>query len=323
MQRLKTILMVFVLGCSLPLAGQVEFTKSNDYNLQYGYSLRVALELARKPILYIAISGGIASNFIAPEVYPSINGELLIYTGGIDTAKPTYKQNWFIVDFILAGTMTVGLGSNNFTSARQSLVEGRNIPLYYFTNFNNPTLVNPFNSSFSLGTNLIWSTKRFPQRIGFINIHPVKEFQISYYNDGGPPVDLISLGDLQDRYYTGGAIISYHGPSHTLANLIEVGYHKFTGYSKNAYTAAKRLNQSFVDYTDTSQTAYNRSLWSVNVANPSRHWGINFREYNRTSWDMQHKIHWSGYSPYHLVPHKRTISLTGQYYYSTTFIGLR
>ena len=298
--------------------------RSSTLGLQSGYSLNARVELGKYPVLHISANGGIGSVFLSDAIYPTLNAEVLMYTGGFGTRKPNIKKsNRPTVDIIVAMTITAGT-SNQFQLGNETLIEDRNIPLYYFANYSYPSLINPFENSLSVGTNLIWSTDegRSFQRVGFLNLHAAR-FQASYYNDGGPPMSSLGLGDKRDRYYTGGGVISYHGPKHTAINLIEATYHKFTGYSKNSYEVAGHLQQAFVSYKDTTQKFYNRSLWSLNVANPSQHWGLNIREYNRTSWDMQHRIHWGGYSPFHLVSHPRTISVSAQGYFSQVNVGLR
>ncbi|MEO7991394.1 MAG: polymorphic toxin type 23 domain-containing protein [Chryseolinea sp.] len=322
MLKLTTCLAILVLATS-SVAQKTEISVSS-LSLQYGYSLKARVEISRHPVLHISANGGVGSTFLAHQLYPTLNAEVQLYTGGMGTRKPNIKGQSLTFDFILAMTVTTGLSKNLFQQKNEAWIENRNMPLYYFSNFSFPSLVNPYDYSFSLGTNLVWSSDRgrFFQRLGFINFH-VNRFQASYYNDGGPPIDFLGMGDKKDRYYTGGGIISYHGPKYTAINLVELGYHKFTGYSKNSFEVANHLQQAYVNYIDQTQKFFNRSLWSLNLANPQQHWGVNLREYNRTSWDMQHQIHWGGYNPFHLVAYDRTISVSGQAYYSQTNIGLR
>lgn len=314
--------MVVILLATSAVAQNTEL-RSNTFGLQSGYSLNARIEIGKYPVLHISANGGVGSIFLSEAIYPTLNAEVQLYSGGFGTRKPIVKNKRPTFDFILAMTITAGT-SNQFQQGNEMIVKDRNIPLYYFSNYSYPSLINPFEYSVSIGTNLIWSSDpgRSIQRVGFLNLH-ADRFQASYYNDGGPPMGSLGLGDKKDRYYTGGGVISYHGPKHTAINLVEAGYFKFTGYSKNSYEVAGHLQQAFVSYKDTSQKFYNRSLWSLNVANPNQHWGVNFREYNRTSWDMQHRIHWGGYSPFHLVAHPKTISVSGQAYFSQVNVGLQ
>lgn len=296
---------------------------SSPLSLQYGFSLKAIVELGRYPVLHLSASSGIGSNFISPIIYPTLNAEVQFYTGGFGTQKPMAHKKKSTVNFILALTVTGGY-KNLLRVENELKLSGRNVPLYYFSNFSFPSLLNPFDNSLSLGTNLIWSTNKSKvfQRVGFLNLHPFRSFQISYYNDG-PPFDMLGLGDTKDRFYTGGGIISYHGPKHTAVNLVEFGYHKFSGYSKGSYEVANQLQHAYVSYKDDMQQFFNRSMWSLTIANPNQHWGVNLREYNNTKHDIQHLIHWSGYYPFHLVAHPKTVSVGGVGYFSYTKIGLR
>jgi hypothetical protein len=324
MTGIRLIYLIFLLlHINLVLHAQAGFSSDRPLNLQAGYALKLMLELGKSTVFHAAISGGVASNFLTPEIYPSLHSELQVYTGGLGTRKPLHHEPWFTVDFMMAMTVTAGITSNQLRATNEVELRQRNIPLYYFSNLSAPPLINPFNSSVSLGSNLIWSTgDRERQRVGFINIHPVERFQISYLNDGGPPIDMLKTGDQEDRYYTGGVVFSYHGPRFTLANRVELGYHKFTGYTKNSYQVAKRLNHAYVNYMDTTQIYLNRSVWSLTVAH-AQQVGITARVYNKPGIDLQHFIHWKGYSPYHLVPHRPGVSFSGQFYYQITKIGLR
>lgn len=316
------LILIFLLT-AIQSHSQSTETTTSSLSLQYGFSLKAVVELGRYPVFHVSANSGIGSNFISPILYPTVNAEVQLYTSGFGTQRPSIKTKKPTLDFILAFTITGGY-KNLFRVENESKLSDRNIPLYYFSNFSFPSLVNPFDNSLSLGTNLVWTTHKDKvfQRVGFLNLHPFRSFQISYYNDG-PPFDLLGLGDTKDRFYTGGGILSYHGPKHTAVNLIEFGYHKFSGYSKGSYEVANQLQHAYVSYKDDKQRYFNRSMWSLSVANPNQYWGVNIREYNNTRHDIQHLIHWSGYYPFHLVAHPKTISVAGVGYYSHTHIGLR
>jgi hypothetical protein len=317
------ILSLLLILFAMELVAQSTETEPSPLSLQYGFSLKAVVELGRYPLLHLSANSGIGSNFISPIIYPTVNAELQFYTGGFGTQKPLAHKKKSTLDFIVALTVTGGY-KNLFRFENESKLADRNVPLYYFSNFSFPSLLNPFDNSLSLGTNLVWSTNKSKvfQRVGFLNLHPFRSFQISYYNDG-PPFDILGLGDKKDRFYTGGGILSYHGAKHTAVNLVEFGYHKFSGYSKGSYEVANRLQHAYVSYKDDTQRFFNRSIWSLTVANPNQHWGVNLREYNNTKHDIQHLIHWNGYYPFHLVTHPKTVSVAGVGYFSNTKIGLR
>lgn len=330
-QSVKFLTVSILIIYSHTLYGQIErHVNSNSAGLQYGVSVRCLIEFgfgkaATQPVLFhLGITSGVGSNLGISEVHPCINVELQLYNGGIGSRRPgdtISTKPKLTLDCIVGFTLTTGL-KNLFVEGKEQLTFDRNIPLYYFANFSYPSLQNPYNSSLSLGTNLVFTNdhNKSKQRVGFVNIH-VDRFQLSYYNDGawGPT----KLGDGFDRNYTGGGVISYHGKSYTELNLIEVAFHKFTGYTQNAFELSNKLDLSYVSYRRPEQKYYNKSLWTINLANPVKGYGINVRQYNNVKNDAQHLIHWSIINAYHMSPYDDYLSVGGQYYYGQTEIGLR
>ena len=314
-------------------------TFSNAYRLQYGFSLKGTLEVGvknsdavhpRLPALIYRFTagGGVASHFVGPWLYPALNGELQFYNGGIGSrnrigARERHRRT---LDFILAFTATAG-GYNYFVTGkeeRRAQLPYRNVPLYYFADFGYPALQNPYRYSGSVGTNVVLTTdrKRAVQRIGFVGFN-ARQFQISSYNDGGQPFRLFQVGDRKDRYYTGGGVLSYHGDTRTYLNLIELSYHKFTGYTKNAFEVSNKLQLARVNYSDEEQQYFNKSVWSITLADPARGWGVSGRMYHYLLYDVQHLLHWGLFNAYHLVPYKPHFALNGSYYFNPNRIGLQ
>ncbi len=302
--------------------------KTSTNGLQYGFSVKAQLECStvkqtQAPHVRIALAGGIGSSFIDNNIYPTLNTELQLYNNGLGSSKPGKKKPGIDLDFVTALTLTAGV-KDFLQQSRMQLLINRNVPLYYFADFGLPALKNPFAYSFSIGTNFIFTNdkdKQF-QRTGFVNFH-FNRFQISYSNDGGVPLSNIYLGDRKDRYYTGSVLLSYHGKPYTAVNLVELSYHKFTGYTQNSFEASNQFDFAYVNYKKTAERFYNKSLFTLNVANPVQGYGFNVKLYNKTKWDVQHLIHWSIYNSYHLVPYKEHISLSGTYYLSQTTVGLK
>jgi hypothetical protein len=301
----------------------------NELGFQWGFSLKADVEFPiqghQPPVFRFCGDFGVASEFLAKALYPSINEEVQIYNGGFGSMRrPAYKKPFVTVDFITAFTLTTGF-NNYFTSEHLAdTVNWHVMPLYYFADFVKPALENPYNFSLSLGTDVIASTDKHKtsQRIGFLNAH-LGSLQFSYYNDGGSPFDQLSLGDSKDRYYTGGAVVSYSGLQKDLINYVELSFHKFTGYTRNAFEVSNKLDLAYVNYNDENQKYYNKSMWSLNVSNPIKGYGINLKRYNYTKWDIQDLIHWSTFNSYHLVPYDDYFSLAGGYYFGYTNIGIR
>jgi len=302
--------------------------KTSSNGLQYGFAVKAQVEFStvketQAPHIRIAVTGGIGSSFIDNNIYPTLNTELQVYNNGLGSSKPGKIKPGVNLDLVTALTLTAGI-KDFLQQNRSQLFINRNVPLYYFADFGLPALKNPFAYSLSIGTNFIFNNdkdKQF-QRTGFLNFH-FDRFQVSYSNDGGVPLSNIYLGDRKDRYYTGSILFSYHGKPYTAVNLVELSYHKFTGYTQNAFEASNQFDFAYVNYKKTAQRFYNKSLFTLNVANPVKGYGVNVKLYNKTKWDVQHLIHWSIYNSYHVVPYKEHISLSGVYYYSQTTIGLK
>lgn len=303
-------------------------TETSSNGLQYGFSVKAQLEFStvrqtQSPHFRLTVTGGIGSSFVDNNIYPTLNAELQLYNNGLGSSKPGKLKPALNLDFITAITLTAGV-KDFLQQSRRKLFIDRNVPLYYFTDLALPALKNPYAYSFSVGTNFIFSSdgnKKF-QRTGFVNFH-FDRFQVSYSNDGGVPFSNIYLGDRRDRYYTGSAVLSYHGKAYTALNLIELSYHKFTGYTQNSFEASNQFDFAFVNYQKKEQRFYNKSMFTLNIANPVKGYGINLRFYNKIKWDIQHLIHWGIFNSYHIVPYKAHISVNGTYYLSRTTIGLK
>jgi hypothetical protein len=302
---------------------------NNVNGLQYGVSGKATIEFAFRhakpnPNIRLSANAGIASNFSGPWMHPSLNIEFQFYNGGFGSRNDaSFFNSRFCLDIITALTATAGI-NNKYRSAGSAGLQYRNSPLYYFANFVQPALQNPFDYSLSVGTNFIFSSdgKKTSQRIGFFNFHAGK-VQLSYYNDGGWPFADIYLGDRRDRYYTGGGTLSYNGRRYTLLETVELGYHKYTGFTKSAFEVSNKMNLAYVNYRKAEQKFYNRSLWILNLANPSNGFGINLRTYNYVDQDIQHKIHWGLSDAYHIVPYKAHWAYNTSYYGAISKTGLR
>ena len=304
---------------------------NSQLSFQFGFSVKGLVEFSlnrksQKPVFRLCTDFGIGSNVLARALYFSINTELQLYNGGLGSRRrEANKKRGVTLDIINAFTLTTGL-RNYLThdSLRHILNTDRNVPLYYFSNFSYPALQNPYSYSFSAGTNFIFSTDSYKssQRVGFLNVH-FHTIQVSYYNDGGTPLEQTYLGDGKDRFYSGGALISYHGITNNGVNLLELSFNKFTGYTKNAFEVSNKLDLAFVNYNNSEEKYYNKSLWSLNIGNPEKGFGLTLNRYNYTNWDVQDLIHFTKFYSYHLVPYDDYFSISGNYYFDYTNIGLR
>lgn len=326
---LKLFLLILI-SCSKLYAQSKLKTGDDVYSMQTGFSVKVALELGnttQKPIANCRISSniGVGSVFIADWLYPALNLELGLYNGGMgSSSESSFIRSRWDVEITPAITFTAGTKNSLVTPWTKRLVN-RNIPLYYFSDHVYPALQNPFDFSFSVGTIVVFTPfnhEKKKQRIGFFNTH-YSRFQLSYYNDGGVPISNIYLGDRNDRYYTGGGIVSYHGDPGSCVDLVELSYQKFTGYTKNAFELSNILFLNFMNYHDPKQRKYNKCLWSLNAANMESGWNVKVSSYNSIPWDLQHYIHWGLYNSYHMVPYTQFWAISGGYTLSHTKMGIK
>jgi hypothetical protein len=290
---------------------------------QYGATLKAKIEFSTKsknePLINFRLSScmGIASRWLADELYPSVNAELQLYNGGLGS-RSLPKSRYFTFDGIVAFTLTAGHLHANYDNERATI--NRAVPLRYFADFALPALQNPYNYSISLGTNLVFTTDcgRMTQRLGFLNLNH-SGVQLSYYNDG-TPFQHFFLGDGRDRYYTGGGVLSYNNGFGNYDQLrsysFEASYHKFSGYNQNSFELSNSINASNVDYKNTDQKFYNKSLWKFNAqSNDTNHgFGMALSAYNSVRFDGQHLIHWLIDNSYHIVPYNYSIAIEPSFY---------
>lgn len=286
--------------------------------LQYGASIKATLAInnikigsdAKKnePPLSFRLSGslGIGKSWLNKSFYPTINTEFLFYNSGFGSSSIEKGNRPFIFDIILAFTLTAGIedGSNDYLSLT---------PLRYFSDFAYPALKNPYNYSASLGTNVIFSTDldKDTQRIGFLNLNG-NGFQFSYYNDG-TPFGKYFLGDGEDRYYTGGGTISFDKKINEKMLSVELSYHRYTGFNKNAFELSSIIGNSLVDYgKDKEQIWFNKNIWRLNASLNDNNMiiGITGAINNTTKYDGQGYIHLIlSDDSYHFIPYNRHFSI--------------
>jgi Bacterial toxin 23 len=299
---------------------------SNPRGEQSGASIKMQAEIGdrKNPFNWrLGLCAGAGGYLGGNWLYPSINADIVLYHGGLGSKRPTYKTGPFAdVEFNIAYTFTAGF-SNRMKNTSKLNPMIRNYPLYYFNNFCTPSLQNPLNISASWGGNLIFfptrCTTKF-QQVGFLNIH-VDRFQFSYTNDG-PPFSL-PFGDKFDRLHTGGGIISLHGNRNWAIDLFELGFNKFTGYSRNSYELSNQSGVIYLYYKDALQQAYNKANIYINVASARNNWGVTVSCYNSPKWDIQHIIHQTLFYPLHMVPHKKYFAVGGMFIYGAAKIGLQ
>lgn len=321
MKRAGLLLLAIIAG-RLSAAAQTGLGNFNSHNnLQYGFSIKASLLLDlrkqhRNPYFRIGADAGIASTFIDNWLYPSLNLEFQFYNGGLGTRNRDGHKYGADFEFLPAFTLTAGWPNR----LKGKPGDNRYVGLYYFSNFARPALQNPYEHSISIGT--LWSlttdTAKQNQRIGFLDFNFAGGAQFSYYNDGALPFTQTGLGDGDDRYHTGGGMLSYNGPKNTVLNTIEIAYHKFTGFSQSSFEASNKLFLAYMDYHDPEQQYFNRSQFDFSLSNPFRGYGLDLQWYNSVKWDLQHDIHTGVLDTYHMVPYTPPYLTLGLSYYGAS-----
>lgn len=277
------------------VAAQNDFSfNTNDFSFGVGVKLNVEFSFFYRPDFKLGITGGVSYNAEFDNSYgisPALHGGFLFFNGRSVGADQSRKQ-YSIQSHAFLNTTAVFQLDRLDTNPLD-----RPVPLYHFAEFTANPLQNPYKSSVSYGLNLIWVHEWKMQRTGFFNLNVAGRFQVSYYNDGGPILGW--AGDNRDRYYTGGVVFSYHGATNDEVNLIELSYHKFTGYQEYAFDVADQLQIDFLNYHDIEQFKYNQQRWRLNITNLEHGFGGSFSLYNVNRLDFQDFLHFATNVPYH------------------------
>ncbi|WP_430412553.1 hypothetical protein [Kordia sp.] len=285
----RSIFIYFALLCSNYVLAQNDFERS-DFDFTYGVATKFTIEFSPQgAVAYkLSLTGGIGYD-IDNAVLPALHTGLLLFNTnsvGADQSKPPYRLQ---AHFFVSTIATLRLDKRDFSPFE------RNVPLYHFADFTSNPLQNPYKSSISYG--VIFIENRQSQRVGFFNANVMGVAQLSYYNDGGPILGW--AGDNRDRYYTGGITLSYHGNRSDLIDLVELSYHKYTGYQKYAFDVADHLQIDFLNYADTEQFGLNQQRWRLNFSNMENGFGGSFSLYNYARLDLQDFLHFKTNVPYH------------------------
>ncbi len=279
---------------------KLDLLKDDSY--QYGFAIKTSIELQKISNFRISIAGGISTKLEGfTNLSPSLHTEIQIYNKGIGSSLQRKKGLYF--DFIISPMVTFG-SDENIDSID---FHNRHVPLYYFSDLSANPLQNNYSWSFSIGSNYVFpflKPKRLKrdkrnQKVGFINLMFDRTIQVSYYNDGGPIISDLKIGDEYDRYYSGGIVISYHGNLNEEINQAELSFHKYTGWVSAAYTAAKHLNIDYIPYIDSSAFYYNQSRLKISVSNIKRGIGGEIFIYNWKPIDLQDFLHLINDYPFH------------------------
>ncbi len=284
----STSLADFRLGAGIKLNGELQFNPAlKTTKLRFRLSATVGFAQ------YLPL----ANNHVG--LLPSVHLGVLVYNKGIlgSNLLENYNSNLFL-DFFANATLTAGVDHKVDTS----YLAQRWVPLYHFSDFTVNPLQNTFMYSLSLGTNLILSphttkTRFKNQRIGFFSLNIARAVQFSYYNDGGPILQI--PGDGFDRYYTGGLVLAIHNDNDYLFNSIILSYYKYTGWQENALDVADKLQLDHLPYKDSVEFGYNQQRWKVFLGSYRQQYSGYISLYDVDFLDIQDMLHYIRDFPVH------------------------
>ncbi len=271
-----------------------------DLRLGFGINITGEYQIKHGLKFRVAATGGVANYVPLAKndfgILPSVHVGVLFYNKGIlgSNLNTNYYRTTFF-DFFANATVTSGF-KNNVTPLE---LEHRFVPLYHFSDFVANPLQNTFDYSLSLGSNWLMNPdrNRASQTVGFINLNISRRAQISYYNDGGPILSY--LGDREDRFYTGGLVVSAHFNRKVYLDLIEVSFHKFTGWQEYAVDTADKLQLDHIPYKNGDAFGFNQQQWKLNIVSYQQGYGAYVTIYDLDIIDLQDFLHFNSDFPYH------------------------
>lgn len=298
MKKMKFIVLLFCLFLGLNSL----YSQTNDVNdLQFGVAVKATVDFnLRYPNFNIGAVGGIGGHpFDLENIYPSVHAGFIVYNHG--ELMSAYDKSFFgstVLDGILDITLNLGLYRQNIDFS------SRFVPLYHFADFTPNPLQNPFQSSFSLGTNFIVSTddyrrrEKFYQRIGFTNLMIDRHLEISVINDGTLWRKL-GLADGLNRYYAGGVVVSYHLDTNNTFDNMELSIYEFKGHETFAFDTARLLQLDFIPFKEKRTYFYNKNRLRFSLGDTNGNYGFHATLYN-VDRGIPDLLHVRGNYSYHL-----------------------
>ncbi len=133
-----------------------------------------------------------------------------------------------------------------------------------------------------LGVNFIMNSTKRNQTVGNLSL-TFDKFSMTYYNDGGPILSCLGLGDGYDRYWTGGLMLYWHDNHlrnndsvHTSFNKMEFSFDQFTGYKPQMFELLSILGADIQDYDIYGRTEMKDSTKVLYTLNSDRKQGFDF-----------------------------------------------
>jgi len=295
---MKYLIVFFFVLVSYQIQSQA--TRNDDFRLGFGIKLSAEIQNTKQLSFRASATGGIGQYIKINDngfgTLPTAHIGVLLYNKGILGSQLNTKfKKCVFLDFFTNFTLTSG--GKNITNNNR--LDDRRVPLYHFSDFTSNPLQNTFKHSVSFGSNIIFNPHKYrnTQSIGFFNLNVARTAQISYYNDGGPILKY--LGDKKDRYYTGGLVLSAHFNTNTEFSLVELSFHKFTGWQPYAFDLSDKLQMDYIPYKNEAVFGFNQQRWKLSLTSDKNNYTVFVNAYDVDVWDVQDILHFNRDNPFH------------------------
>lgn len=261
---------IFLFIFNGPLSGQLINTQ---YALTFGVNVNLNFnvsDLTSKetfPGIKAFVGFNISSRF---EAFETEGGIVNLSTGlGIYNKSLGNSLNLGFQDNQIDWTTTIALGALWGEKSHKKVLQSiNNLPYYNLRH-------DGFGASL-IGVNFIMNNYLRNQTTGFVSL-TYDNFSLTYYNDGGPVIGWLGLGDKFDRFWTGGLNLFWHqnpggleeGEAFIPYNLGEFTFDQFTGYSNQMYELSGLFGIDVQDY-DVYRESNNEDDLHISIRPPNR-----------------------------------------------------
>ncbi|MEO1517456.1 MAG: polymorphic toxin type 23 domain-containing protein [Bacteroidota bacterium] len=238
-----------------PLTLQAHHSQVDTFRIQLQVGIHLRLGYNAQPSFSYSLGGHV--NYYdqgLPWISPSIGISANVSKGTIGTSSHPGERNDLVIDLI--GSAFISLGDHRGSPYDFQRIDN-------FQPYSTTALEHPYDHyAVTLGSSFIVNNKKRHQHIGHFGFS-VLDFSLMYFNDGGPIVQQLSLGDARDRWWTGGLHLSIHPRNSDFR--WSATYLVYTGYSENAYVLSSLMDLKAVMYASNQAYFLNKGLLSVAV----------------------------------------------------------
>jgi hypothetical protein len=302
--------------------------------INYGFGFDLRWEIVYKhgylTNFRLGLSGGVGA-LLAKNYMPYLQYTQNFYQGGLGSSLSTQERYKINLESLFTKGIIIGAGRNNPEHFYKPIYTmGFLNPMPLYTTFDAWYINAVSTSVYRLNRPPVGSRRSgFNQHVGALGFGISRHFDLHYYNDGGPIIGDLGLGDNKDRFWTGGGFINWYFKNPFDGDLkkdgitpvgrfpfrkITIGFDRFTGFNQEAFEVAKDIKLNFVPYKDVKQAYYNKGriyagfeLSSI----PGATFTISRNDDDR--FDIQNFLHDKKGQTFHGTLHKPTFGLNLYY----------